>query len=112
MLYNSFRASLMICAILGILHMIAECSFVYIFFPIAILIWGFYTFFNEDDEIYFRYNDNANYGKVNYYQPYAENNKIITYKAKDEKFDYHSLKDKCKRNFKITIAKEKDNETS
>ena len=52
MLYTSFRATVMIAAILGLLHMIAEGSFVYVFFPIAIIIWAVYTFFDENDREY------------------------------------------------------------
>ena len=49
MLYTSFRATVMVAAILGLLHMIAEGSFIYIFFPIVIIIWAIYTFFDEND---------------------------------------------------------------
>ena len=56
MLYSSFRVIVVICAILGLLHMIAEGSFIYILFPIAIVVWGLYSFFDENDKEYLRRN--------------------------------------------------------
>ena len=56
MLYTSFRATVMVAAILGLLHMIAEGSFIYLFFPIVIIIWAVYTFFDENDREYLRRN--------------------------------------------------------
>ena len=76
MLYTSFRATVMAAAILGLLHMITEGSFIYMFFPIAIIIWAVYTFFDENDREYLRrnginpeaiswsFNDYSDYGAV------------------------------------------------
>ena len=54
MLYNSFRGIMMFTAIVGIFHMIVCSSYVYIFFPIIILIWGLFSFFDEDDREFLR----------------------------------------------------------
>jgi len=56
MLYNSFRGIMMFTAIIGIFHMIVYSSYVYIFFPIIILIWGLFSFFDEDDREFLRRN--------------------------------------------------------
>ena len=140
MLYTSFRATVMIAAILGLLHMIAEGSFIYMFFPIAIIIWAIYTFFDENDREYLRRNgidpdeiswffhDYEDYGAVRdkhstmnrkssstyngsmsanaQYSRYAPQYPFGGYKGYSDPV-YKVLKDKCKRNFKITISKEK-----
>lgn len=152
MLYTSFRVTVMIAAILGLLHMIAEGSFVYVFFPIAIIIWAVYTLFDENDKEYLRRNgidpdeiswffpDYADYGAVRdshnsmnrtsggygkshqsringstyngsmsadaQYSRYAPQYPFGGYKGYSDPV-YKVLKDKCKRNFKITISKEK-----
>lgn len=144
MLYTSFRATVMIAAILGLLHMIAEGSFVYMFFPIAIIIWAVYTFFDENDREYLTRNgidpdeiswffpDYEDYGAVRdnhspmnrtsgdnrrstynggmsanaQYSRYAPQYPFGGYKGYSDPV-YKVLKDKCKRNFKITISKEK-----
>ena len=144
MLYTSFRATVMVAAILGLLHMIAEGSFIYIFFPIAIIIWAIYTFFDENDREYLRRNgidpdeiswffpDYEDYGAVRdnhspmnrtngdnrrstynggmsanaQYSRYAPQYPFGGYKGYSDPV-YKVLKDKCKRNFKITISKEK-----
>lgn len=54
MLYNSFRGMMMLTAIIGIFHMIVYSSYVYIFFPIIILIWGLFSFFDENDKEFLR----------------------------------------------------------
>ena len=140
MLYTSFRATVMIAATLGLLHMIAEGSFIYMFFPIAIIIWAIYTFFDENDREYLRRNgidpdeiswffpDYEDYGVVRdkhstmnrksssayngsmsanaQYSRYAPQYPFGGYKGYSDPV-YKVLKDKCKRNFKITISKEK-----
>lgn len=140
MLYTSFRATVMIAAIFGLLHMIAEGSFIYMFFPIAIIIWAIYTFFDENDREYLRRNgidpdeiswffpDYEDYGAVRdkhstmnrkssstyngsmsanaQYSRYAPQYPFGGYKGYSDPV-YKVLKDKCKRNFKITISKEK-----
>ena len=148
MLYTSFRATVMVAAILGLLHMITEGSFVYMFFPIAIIIWAVYTFFDENDREYLRRNgidpdeiswffpDYSDYGAVrdnhstmnrtsgNYRKSYPARTNSSSYNGNmgaDTQYTrytpqntyygysnpvYKALKDKCKRNFKITISKE------
>lgn len=151
MLYTSFRATVMIAAILGLLHMITEGSFVYIFFPIAIIIWTVYTFFDENDREYLRRNginldeiswffsDYSDYGAVrdnhstmnrtssDYRKSYPARTNSPSYNGNmgaDTQYTrytpqntcykhrgysnpvYKVLKDKCKRNFKITVSQE------
>lgn len=148
MLYTSFRATVMVAAILGLLHMITEGSFVYMFFPIAIIIWAVYTFFDENDREYLRRNgidpdeiswffpDYSDYGAVrdnhstmnrtsgNYRKSYPARTNSSSYNRSmgtDTQYTrytpqnthygysnpvYKALKDKCKRNFKITVSKE------
>lgn len=146
MLYNSFRATIMSAAILGFLHMIVEGSFVYIFFPIAIIVWVIYSFFDENDREYLRRNgidpdeiswffpDYEYYGAVRdnhcpmnrtsseYRRSYPARTNSSSYSGNTNTDRYappysygtyigysnpayKALKDKCKRNFKITIAK-------
>jgi hypothetical protein len=137
-------------SLLAILNMVATNKYEYIFFPIVILVWIIYSFFDEDDREYLRRNgidadeiswffpDYNDYGAVrDNYKPLKQNSSshIKTYparKATDNSryapkttyngyydYDYYGyasgysntykkLKDKCKRNFKITIAKNID----
>lgn len=149
MLYTSFRATVMIAAILGLLHMITEGSFIYMFFPIVIIIWAIYSFFDENDREYLRRNginpdeiswffpEYSDYGAVRdnhstmnrtsgdyrrsypartnnsshngsmsadaQYARYAPQVSYYGYKGYSNPV-YKALKNKCKRNFKITIA--------
>lgn len=150
MLYNSFRILLMFPSFLAILNMIATDKYEYIFFPIVILIWAIYSFFDENDREYLRRNgidadelswffpDYNDYGAVrDKHKPLNQNSSshTRTYPARKENdnsryypttqyggygysyYDYTNsykkLKDKCKRNFKITIAKDiEDNGTN
>lgn len=152
MLYTSFRATVMVAAILGLLHMITEGSFVYMFFPIAIIIWAVYTFFDENDREYLRRNgidpdeiswffpDYSDYGAVrdnhstmnrtssDYRKSYPARTNSSSYNRNmgaDTQYTrytpqntyrgysnpvYKALKNKCKRNFKITVSKEETTE--
>ena len=155
MLYSSFRILLMFPSFLAILNMIATNKYEYIFFPIVILIWAIYSFFDENDREYLRRNgidadeiswffpDYNDYGAVrDNHKPLNQNSSshTRTYPARKTTdnsryapttaysdyydYDYYGytsgysnpykkLKDKCKRNFKITIAKDtEDNETN
>lgn len=56
MLYLSFRITLMFTSAMGILVMVAKENYDYLFFPIVMLIWVFYTFFDEDDKEFRRRN--------------------------------------------------------
>jgi len=147
MLYSSFRILLMFPSFLAILNMIATDKYEYIFFPIVILIWAIYSFFDENDREYLRRNgidadeiswffpDYNNYGAVrDKHKPLNQNSSSHTrtyparkttdnsryapttaYSGYDYGYygytsgysnPYEKLKDKCKRNFKITIAKD------
>lgn len=142
MLYTSFRVAVMTTAFLGLLHMLAEGSFIYIFFPIAIIIWAIYSFFDENDREYLRRNgvdpdevswffpEYCDYGthrttyqtSGNYRKSYparnnySHNNNVginEDYNRYAPQYPYSNpiyrkLKDKCKRNFKITIFKEEE----
>ena len=151
MLYGSFRAAVLAAAILGLLHMIAEGSFIYIFFPIAIIIWAFYSFFDENDREYLRRNgidpdeiswffpDYSDYGVVRDTRPSSNNaysNNVRSYPSRTNSYGYNGsvsynnqysryapqsryaysnpvykgLKDKCKRNFKITVSNGEETE--
>lgn len=126
MLYGTFRVLLMIAAILGTLNMMVFEEYKYIFFPIAIIIWTIYTFFDSNDREYLRRNgidadeiswffpDYSDYDAVRSTHsayaprgtyPYRKN----TYNGWNNNNQYNSeykgLKDKCKRNFKITVEK-------
>ena len=50
MLYRFYLFSMMFTSIMGILYMIYINSFMFIFFPIAILIGGLYYFFKDYDD--------------------------------------------------------------
>ena len=125
---------------------------IYIFFPVAIIIWAVYTLFDENDreylirngidpdEISWFFPDYADYGAVrdshnsmnrtssDYRRSYQYRTNSSTYNggmSADAQYSryapqypfggykgysdpvYKVLKDKCKRNFKITISKEK-----
>ena len=155
MLYSSFRILLMFPSSLAILNMIATDKYEYIFFPIVILIWVIYSFFDENDREYLRRNgidpdeiswffpDYNDYGAVRgNHKPLNQNSSSHTrtypprktndnsrYAPKttyNDFYDYYSydyygytngytnpykkLKDKCKRNFKITIAKDTEDD--
>ena len=149
MLYNTFKVTLVIAAALGLLHMISEEHYVYIFFPIAIIIGVVFTFFDSNDREYLRRNgidpdeiswffpDYSDYGAVrggSYPLNETSSSHQRTYPARtnnswdnsaDAQYarygphnqygygyrgysnpEYKKLKDKCKRNFKITISKD------
>lgn len=152
MLYSSFRILLMFPSFLAILNMIATEKYEYIFFPIVILIWAIYSFFDENDKEYLRRNgidadeiswffpDYNDYGAVrDNHKPLNQNSSshTRTYPARKTTdnsryapttaysdyydYDYYGytsgysnpykkLKDKCKRNFKITIAKDTEDD--
>jgi len=146
MLYISFRILLMFPSFMAILNMIATNKYEYIFFPIVILIWVIYSFFDEDDREYLRRNgidadeiswffpDYNDYGAIrDKHKPLNQNNSshTRTYPASKTTDDsryapttaynyygyisgynnpYKKLKDKCKRNFKITIAKDTEDD--
>ena len=151
MLYTSFRVTVMVSAILGLLHMIEVGSYIYIFFPIAIIIWAVYTFFDDNDREYLRRNgidsdeiswffpDYSDYGAVRDARPSSNNaysNNVRSYPSRTSSYGYNGgvnynnqysryapqsgyvysnpvykgLKDKCKRNFKITVSNGKEAE--
>lgn len=134
MLYYSFRVSLMLAAILGVFHMIDEKQYTYLFFLLAIILWAVYSFFDANDREYLKRNGidpdyfdwitpNCNRYSGVYDNTYTRNS--TTYNRRTEadysryasktqygEYNYYAqnaykgLKDKCKRNFKITISKD------
>ena len=142
MLYNCFRVAVMLAAIMGTLHMLSEEKYLYIFFPLAIIVWGVYTIFDENDREYLRRNG-IDADEISWFFPSYEYYGLVVdenprksntfndghhrtyparsggynntasnynrYKPKVTEYsnpEYKKLKDKCKRNFKITIEKE------
>lgn len=122
MLYDCFRVAVMITSALGIIHMVAMDSFIYIYFPVVALVWGLFSFFDEDDKEYIRRNGYySDYRTTSYYDsPYAPppshntryggttNNRTqyTSYYQSYNSKEYDGLVKKCKRNFNITIAKD------
>lgn len=96
MLYNSFRVLMIITSVMGILNMIVQSSYEYIFFPITIIIWGIFSFFDEND----RRNRYNSYEST--YTPYAQSN---VYKGTYTYSNtiYKKLLPKVKRSVKVTI---------
>lgn len=133
MLYLSFRFSLVFTAFMGILIMIAREEYDYIYFPIVMVLWVFYTFFQEEDKEYRRRNgeyhtigtgifdydcweDTWLYGGDTYPQ-YNKNHKstrfdnsLYTKTVNSTKNDpvYKKVPKKYKRTLKITVYNEKD----
>jgi hypothetical protein len=116
MLYISFRFILFFTSVMGIISMVAEDSCTYIFFPVVCLLWVLYTFFRENDEEYKRRNGyyfNTTVPNKRDYWPlddipdehYVYNDNINKKKAEEELI-YKNIAKRCKRTFKITIAKQ------
>ena len=129
MLYRSFRVIMMITSIMGIINMLTQSSYEYIFFPLTIIVWGIFSFFDEEDKEHLRRNgidpdevswffpEYTDYGynqkhhrraeparrntyEPTTYTPYAQSNINYTYNNPT----YKKLVSKCKRNFKITVS--------
>lgn len=99
MLYSTFRIIIMFAACMGTLHMVMTSSFIYIFFPISIIIWGVFSFFDENDKEYIRRNEchqNSSPSLFSKYQPKS---------YYDSKQEYKNIAAKCKRSIKITLEK-------
>ena len=123
MLYISFRILVMITSIMGLFHMLANFQFEYIFFPISILIWGIFSFFDEEDKEYLRRNGinpdevswffpeytEYGYDHQRSYQPnkaYTDTPVTYTTYAKKGRYnnqEYKNIIKKCKRSVKVTI---------
>ena len=88
--------------------MICNHDYEYIFFTIAIIIWTIYSFFEENDKEFLeKYGINPE--EIEWFFPNYENKKkkekITTYTTTSNHNTLPNIKDKCKRNFKITIDK-------
>jgi hypothetical protein len=102
---------------MGIISMVVEDNCTYIFFPVVCLLWVLYTFFREDDEEYKRRNGyyfNTTVPNKRDYWPlddipdehYTYYNSNINKKKAEEELIYKNIAKRCKRTFKITIAKQ------
>ncbi len=121
MQYGCFRFLLAFAAIMGVMHMIYENSYDYLFFPIVVIFWVIYTFFDEDDQEYLKRNPISNEDMAwlnNDYSHYPQTPKktrqVTQYSYnptrheayiphKQEVFKEKYLFTKCKRSVKITI---------
>ena len=133
MLYSSFRTALVIAAIMGIIDMLVYENYKYIFFPLAIIIWAIYVAFDKNDREYLRRNgydpDEVSwfFPEYSYYDDLCNNNSSHqrTYPARKDNSiyapkttyynnyissQYNGMKNKCKRNFKITVEANENNE--
>lgn len=123
MLYNSFRVAVMFASIMAIFHMFSEDNYGYILFPIIIIIWVVFSFFDEDDREYLRRNginpdeiawffpEYSDYGAVrdgsnnsshtihSHTSTRTNSNNIKTY----FNASYNGFKQKYKQSFKITL---------
>lgn len=117
MLYDAFRFSVMIASVLGIIHMIAVDSYIYIYFPIVIEFWGIYSFVDAREKEDIRRNGGSAHSSSwfgTWYDDYeiAQNKThhrtISSYSTRTttKNNDYKTISKKCKRNFKITIGEE------
>ena len=126
MLYLSFRVTLLFTSLMGLFVMLAREDYNFLFFPIVMFIWVFYTFFEEDDKEYRRrngeyhvvggdngfdcYYDSWLYTGDTYPQYSGRNNSTKSYTNSSTKNDpsYKKIAKKCKRTLKITVYKEPD----
>lgn len=119
MLYDCFRVTVMVASVIGIIHMFAMGEFTYIYYPIVAIIWGSFSFFDENDREHIRRNgydydydySNPTYYDNSRYTPRSDYNTsygstrytpYTSYKSRQ----YDGIVKKCKRNFNITIAKD------
>ena len=131
MSYLSFRVTLIFTSLMGIFVMIAKENYEFIFFPIVMFIWVFYTFFEEDDKEYRRRNGEYHTigsGVFDYDDDtwlysgasYPERNRHNTSTSYDNPYYtgirsstknnpvYKNVPKKYKRTLKITVYNEKD----
>lgn len=117
MLYNSFKIIMLFTSVMGIFNMVNSSSYEYVFFPITIIVWAIFSFFDEDDKEFLRRRENYPYWtfqehkengyKATYqpitqgtvYTPYAQNNAIYRYNDPL----YKKILPKCKQNVKISL---------
>ena len=113
MLYNTFRAFMMIAAFFGTIVMIEEkVAWEYVFFPFTMIIWGIYSFFIDNDKEYRRRNNfyQDEYGGFYsnpYYQYSGRGNTLYSPPRLNK--DLKLVAKKCKRNFKVTIDNDDEN---
>ena len=122
MLFNCFRIGLLSSATFGLLHMFIVGSFIYMYFPIAIIVWVLYSIFDEEDREYLRRNgidpDSISWLYTeydDYYTPSYSNKHANTYnyqptqnwrvqQGNQYSEQYKKISKKCQRNFKINLA--------
>lgn len=103
MLYNTFCATLMICAVLGVVDMIYSNHTEYIYFPIAIVFWGVYTYVYR----WYMY-----YQRIGFYDKQETETFQIPYSKpivkKESSTIYHNCYKKCKQSNKIKFYDTKE----
>jgi hypothetical protein len=105
-------------SVMGLLTMATSGEDKYIIFPIAMLIWALYTFFDEDDKEYVRrhetshrksYNDwfgyDGYYGDNSRYYPNTATNKPKTIVITSSSEAYKKIVKRCRKSVNITIDK-------
>ncbi len=123
---------MMVCAFMGLITMINQEQYTYIIFPISMLIWGWFSFFDPEDREYLRRNGidpdsfsalfpdddpynskhhirtNDSYcngygSRYNYKQYTPQNPPYNESNKKLNRLEYKAVSKKCKRSFKITV---------
>lgn len=100
MLYNAFRLTSLICAILGGYQMIDSHNTEYIYFPILIIFGVIYSYVKSKYDYYKRvryYDDSDDNHSVHFSPPY------IRSRNSSSDMLYRNCHKKCKQNIKIQI---------
>ena len=103
---------MMSCAILSILIMTDKEDMTFILLPIAMLVWGIYSFFEPNDKEHIRrsgYGNNS-WTSYDYYDyPYKPTKPITRNSTYISNKQYKPIVTRCKRSVKITLN---DNDTN
>ena len=130
MLYLSFRVIIFFTSVMGLINMIASDEYTYVFFPVVMMFWSLYTFFDEEDSEYRRRNGDyyeigSSYGNnrdrgwlggfddfdyeptvyTRYDNPYYNRGRRSSVTTPYKNPEYKKIVKRCKRGPKITIAK-------
>lgn len=125
MLYLSFRVIIFFTSFMGIITMIANEEYRYIFFPVITFFWVLYTFFEEEDKEHRR--RNGEYYEVNSYNrkhnswylpddddmmPYGGYNNPYYRTPRTSSInrsqEYKNIVKRCKRTLKVSLFKESE----
>ena len=130
MLYLSFRVIIFFTSVMGLINMIASDEYAYVFFPVVMMFWSLYTFFDEEDSEHRRrngdyyelgssYRNNRDRGWLGgfddfdyeptvytrYDNPYYNRGRRSSVTTTYKNPEYKKIVKRCKRGPKITIAK-------